>query len=568
MHRSSQTLPGQRKRRSVPVRILRIFLFMILGLVILITGLLGYVWIVSRVTPPVPLHVESRSWQRKDAGDNLYVIGSNWFRKSETGLYELYVEGEPYERGEVIGKLSKELIQSQEKVFNEQIHLLIPSRFYLGTLEVFVGWFNRNLEDDVPEEYKEEILGISESASHDYDNIAPPYQRLLNYHAAHDIGHALQNLSLVGCTSFATWGEKSEDSSLIIGRNFDFYVGDQFAQNKIIAFYSPSQGHKFMMVTWGGMTGVLSGMNNDGLTVTINAAKSEIVAASATPVSIVAREVLQYASTIDEAYAIIQKRKMFVAESFLIGSARDHKAAIIEKSTDAQDLYESSSDYIICTNHFQGKELGNTPLNQEHIKTSASMYRYQRVQELLDENGKNSVEKTAAILRNQKGLHDEDIGMGNEKSINQLIAHHSIIFQPEKQLVWISTGNWQLGKYVCYDLNKIFSMKLTANHEIYDTALTIPADTFLSTSAFASFLKFSKYRFPFLDKHEAAPPDSLIQWNPNSYLAWLLAGNQEFDAHEFNRAEHYYKNALTKEIATLQERDYIEKQITRCKEKK
>ena len=59
-------------------------------------------------------------------------------------------------------------------------------------------------------------------------------------------------------------------------RNFDFYVGDAFCRDKIIAFYRPSQGFKFMMITFGGMTGVLSGMNDQGLTVTINAAKSDI----------------------------------------------------------------------------------------------------------------------------------------------------------------------------------------------------------------------------------------------------------------------------------------------------
>ena len=233
------------------------------------------------------------------------------------------------------------------------------------------------MQDNVIEEYQLEILGVSYSASHEFDKVAPPYQRILNYHAAHDIGHALQNMSLVGCTAFATWGTASEDSTLIIGRNFDFYVGDDFARDKLIAFYNPTSGHKFMMVTFGGMTGVLSGMNDQGLTVTINAAKSDVPSASATPVTLVTREILQYASTIAEAYDIVAKRKMFVSESFLIGSAKEGKAALIEKSPEAIDLVEANGNAIMSTNHFLGDELGMTQLNQIHVKTSASNYRYQ-----------------------------------------------------------------------------------------------------------------------------------------------------------------------------------------------
>ena len=88
------------------------------------------------------------------------------------------------------------------------------------------------------------------SASDKYDYIGNNYQRILNYHAAHDIGHALQNLALVGCTSFGTWGSRSADGTMIIGRNFDFYVGDHFAENKIVSFENPADGFKFMYVTW------------------------------------------------------------------------------------------------------------------------------------------------------------------------------------------------------------------------------------------------------------------------------------------------------------------------------
>jgi hypothetical protein len=311
-----------------------------------------------------------------------------------------------------------------------------------------------------------------------------------------------------------------------------------------------------MMLTFGGMTGVLSGMNDQGLTITLNAAKSEIPSSSATPVSILAREILQYASTIEEAYAIAGKRKTFVAESFLIGSAKDKRAAIIEKTPDVLDIFESGNNYIIATNHFQSKTLGATQLNQEHMKTSASVYRHDRVKQLLDSNSRNTVLKTASILRDQKGLDNADIGMGNEKAVNQLIAHHAIIFQPEKQKVWVSTAPWQLGKFVCYDLNKIFTSNPTENKELNEADLTVAADPFVNTKEYQDILKFNSYRFPFQPRKDFSP-DSLISWNPNSYLSYMLAGDEYLKNENYQRAIQVYEVGLKKEVATEHERKHM-----------
>lgn len=547
-------------------KLLRVSLYVLGTIVLLIAALVIYLRSVAIIHPPEVSSVNHDQTDRKEISKGFYTLDKSWFRKSESGLFELYVEGNPYEIGLINGKLTKELVQHQETVFNEQIQQLVPSRFYLNFLKYFVGWFNRDLEENVTEEYRQEIYGVSQAASHDFDYIASPYQRILNYHAAHDIGHALQNMALVGCTSFAVWGDQAEDSVLTIGRNFDFFVGDKFAEDKIIAFYNPTAGHKFMMVTWGGMTGVLSGMNDQGLTVTINAAKSEIPSGSATPVSLVAREILQYASTIDEAYAIASKRKMFVAESFLIGSAKNKRAAIIEKNPSGISLYNSESSQIISTNHFQSESLGNTELNREHIKTSASPYRYKRVEELLSQKKKFSISDIADILRNQQGLNNKDIGLGNEKAINQLVAHHSIIFQPEKQLVWISTSPWQLGKYVCYDLNKIFNEVLTSDHEIYDSLKTIQSDSFLATKEYKDYSKFSRYRFPF-EPRKDMNPDSIVKWNPNSYHAYMLAGDFYFDKKDFTNASKAYEEGLKKEIATEQERQHMIQNLETSKSK-
>ena len=268
---------------------------------------------------------------------------------------------------------------------------------------------------------------------------------------------------------------------MITGRNFDFYVSDKFAENKIIMFINPEKGHKFMMVTWAGMIGAVSGMNEKGLSVTINAAKSEMPLEAKTPISILAREILQYASNIDEAYTIAKKREIFVSESLMISSSSNNKTAIIEKTPERISIFEPVDNYTICSNHFQSDAFFNDSINLKNIAESSSMYRFKRVRELLDKYQKISVNNTAEILRDQKGLKDLNIGMGNEKAINQLIAHHSVIFMPDKKLVWVSVGPFQLGEYVCYNLGKIFSTysNLSKNIEIYETAMSIPADSFL-----------------------------------------------------------------------------------------
>jgi isopenicillin-N N-acyltransferase-like protein len=550
-----------KKPRSAGRKILRGLLYFLGAILVLLVTGITYLVIISKVDPPEVEDQRSLQLSRRDLGNGLYTINDSWFRKSKTGLYELYVEGRPFEMGVINGKLTRELVVRQEDHFTEQINKMIPSTFYQHFLKYVIGWFNRKLDKNVSEEYKDEIYGVSASASDDYEYIGSKYQRILNYHAAHDIGHALQSMALVGCTSFGTWNDQSEDSTMIIGRNFDFYVGDKFAEDKIVAFYNPEKGYKLMTVTWGGFVGAVSGMNEKGITITINAAKTDLPTGSATPVSLVAREILQYAKNIDEAIAITRKRKMFVSESFLVGSAADNKAIVIEKTPDSLGIYNPNQNYIVCANHFQSKGLAGLQSNEQQLKESASPYRYKRLMQLLDQNGKNTVEKTVNILRDRKGIDNADIGMGNEKAINQLIAHHSIVFEPKKLIVWVSTSPWQLGQYIAYDLNKVFALKgKTNNDEIMEADLTIPADSFLTTRAFHDFEKYRNYK-QLVAADGLVNTDSLIASNPNLYHTYVLAGDYSFGHKRYEKARAYYQTALTKVIATKAEEDHIRAQL-------
>lgn len=553
--------------------------FLYLGLVTIDIVVILFIWFICSITiqPPHPKQSAIVNLQRKEVATDFYTLQQNWIKKSETGLWEIYAEGNGFERGVIEGKLNKELAEKQEIAFVNQIKKMIPSQGMLHYLKFFISFFNRNLDQYIPEEYKEEIYGESLYASDQFDFIAPKYYRMLNYHAAHDIGHALQDKNMtVGCTAFGVWGNKSSDTSLLIGRNFDFYVGDEFAEDKLINFINPSSGYKLMMISWAGMIGTVSGMNEKGLTVTINASKSEIPTSAATPISIVAREILQYAKNINEALAIAQKRKTFVSESILIGSQADGRTATIEKTPYKTELYDPvNANQIICANHYQGKAFLNDAINQENIKKSSSEYRRKHLLKLIAEQPALDVNTAASILRNQQGMDGKDIGMGNEKALNQLIAHHSVIFKPAKLQVWVSTNPFQLGPYICYDLNRVFKIApgLTEKKEIYEKELTVAADPFLFSQQYKKFnaYKQMKEAFKYAHTHNVKflAGDNLIKkfinCNPEYFETYVILGQYYKDQHQPEMALSYFSKALTKEITTVQDKEGVEKNIKEIK---
>lgn len=551
-------------------KILKWFLIVVAVLLVLLTALTIYIYNISDATPPEISNENQREPADVNVTDSIHTLGDNWISKNEYGLYEMYISGAPYERGRKAGKLSQSLIQSQEIAFTDQIRTMIPSSKYLKFLKYVIGFVNRDLSDHVKDEYKEEIYGISKSASTDsFQWVGTNYSRMLNYHAAHDVGHALQNMMLVGCTSFGAWGDQTADGSMILGRNFDFWVGDAFAANKIVEFVAPSTGHNFAYITWGGFTGVVSGMNDKGLTVTINAAPSDIPWGAATPVSLVAREILQYAQNIREAIEIASSRKMFVSESFLVGSAQDKKAVLIEKTPNKMDIVYPSDNVITSTNHFQGIELGALSRNMEAKEKSASVYRQKRLEQLMQEHTPLDPERVATILRDQHGLNYTDIGLGNEKAVNQLIAHHSIIMQPDSLRFWVSSNPWQLGAYVCYDLKKVFTAHaLPVKGSVAHNDLNIAADTFLNSPAYTGYqyFRFVKSHFMYDYNHTFTfNTDSFMFSNPAYYDTYRILGDYYSNQGNTTKAEEMYQLALKKEIATEHERAAIIKKLKKVK---
>lgn len=554
---------GNRKRKK-----LLIWIGGIAGTIVILVFLFK---LVTRTPLPVKGELARKPVpERVEAGDNAWTCEDSWLKQNSYGLYEMYLSGSDFELGVKNGVLAKELIQYQEEVFVEKLREMVPSGFYINFLKQVIVLMNRNLDRYIPLEYQREIHGVALQASESFDFIGPAYPRILSYHAAHDLGHALQNMNLVACTAMGVKGRRAADGELLVGRNFDFSMGDKFARDKIVAFYNPDKGHKFAFITWGGMIGAVSGMNDQGLVVTINAAKSGLPGSSKTPVSILARQILQYAGNIEEAFEIASSSETFVSESFLVSSARDNRTVVIEKAPEKMALFDPpQSDCLVLTNHFQSNTFRDSELTLKNKAEGASLYRWERTRELLEERDQHDEQSFARILRDQDGMGGENIGMGNEKAVNQLIAHHSLIFKPAELKMWVSANPYQLGAYLCYDLNRVFSDSTRVSDRIWEEKETIEADPFLDSDEYRAFRTYvAKTRNlkiligqKEVEKISQPEIEDYLQLNPGLYYPWYIAGEVSRLKGDLNRARKLYEESLSREIPRLVDREQVEEAL-------
>ena len=147
--------------------------------------------------------------QLLDSAGDVRRCGTGTLLRNDHGLWELRLQGDPLELGLYQGALEGDLYRHQENIFFDKIKDLVPKPGKQRLLIKFLGWFNRNMYKHVTNEYLAEIEGLSRYDGHTYDHVAPAYMRALYLHGAHDIGHAVQQMALVECSSFAAWGESS-----------------------------------------------------------------------------------------------------------------------------------------------------------------------------------------------------------------------------------------------------------------------------------------------------------------------------------------------------------------------
>ena len=214
--------------------------------------------------------------------DSLRQYGDNYLRHSQSGLWELKIKRECLsKRRSDRQTIARPALLSGESLCRPDTrnHSFgkLPLSFSGSSSYCSTGNWGKN----VVEEFRDEIYGTRFRAHTSMTLSAllrtpvelPFGTRSGTRHAGLYVGR-VQFIRHLG-------GHKAQ-TSLLIGRNFDFYVGDAFAQ-KTNWFLFMNRNKAISSLPWMARHDRwLSGMNETGLTVTINAAKSAVPTGSAT----------------------------------------------------------------------------------------------------------------------------------------------------------------------------------------------------------------------------------------------------------------------------------------------
>jgi len=124
------------------------------------------------------------------------------------------------------------------------------------------------------------------------------------------------------CSNFACWGKWTPDGRLLHGRNLDWNISDDAQDDAALFVWRPKGGIPFMMVGWAGGIGSVSGMNAQGITMGEMTLPSPDVTFDGLPLFLIMRRVLEKATNLDEAVAIMDKGPRTTGWNFIIGDAK------------------------------------------------------------------------------------------------------------------------------------------------------------------------------------------------------------------------------------------------------
>ena len=458
------------------------------------------------------------------------IIYNKAYLEIKDNTYLLHLKGSHREMGYQYGKLLGYKFNNTLQAFESLFPKIPMGSFGRWLLNRYVYYKAGKIEKYVPADYVEEMKGMADSFA-DYD---PDYRILLFFHILHDLGHNFAS------SAFAVSEGATPDGKLLIGRNADLGNEGTFDNLKTIIFYEPDKGNSFVSICWPGMVGVISGMNDKGIVVSVMSSRSTDVSMEGMPISFLLKKILQYSSTIDEAIKIISETPRMSSSSIIVGDGKTNEAVVVEASAKKTAVRKSERGIIFQTNHYVSKIYKDDPKNIAARDKGNSMPRFMRLEKLIVENyGKITKEKVIEFLRDHKDINNRRLPYREKAGINRIDTSYSILFSPSELKFYLAKPPGAYGRFMAFD----FKGRIDG--------ADYPEDQYIKTDAFKNELLSEDALQEAEDfVKEGYLPEAVdqlkraITFHPDNYFAYKMLGELYINIGLYKEAEAAFKKVL------------------------
>ncbi|MBI3087352.1 MAG: hypothetical protein HYY91_00475 [Candidatus Omnitrophica bacterium] len=239
----------------------------------------------------------------------------------------VYLEGSPYELGRRHGELL------QEPVRRTVGRLLGYFRSYLKiplVRSLAVNWWLdgswAQARPFLPDDYREELRGLA-------DGSGVPLKELERLHSIPDRTYA--------CSGLAVWGKATTDGRLIHTRNLDWTIQADLQRHAAVFVVRPAGKRAFVSASWAGFIGVLTGINERGLSIGQIGAETEGLSYRGLPMVFLMRRVLEDGDNLDEAVQIITDSPRTVGVNYVIADATARRGIAVETTRSFVAVFEA-----------------------------------------------------------------------------------------------------------------------------------------------------------------------------------------------------------------------------------
>lgn len=440
----SETPPAKPRRRW------RIFLglFVLLGVVFQ-----GCFWSMTR--PPVPDVVVPSVGVPVMVGDRAVLGGSSLERRD--GYWFMVHTGDAVTMGAEHARLGGFLTQRAEDIMQADFQRRLPAPMRL-ILPPILMWQFRHLGHAIPIEQQEELYGFGMTYADRTPFPLNAYQRGIYYHGLHDmvqnlVGNPWVDPGIAGaCTGFGASGSGTTNGHTIVGRNFDFEVVPIFDSEKVVHLYARDGAIPVMSVSWMGMTGVLTGMNADGIWIALNAAASEGTNKKGPPVSNWVRQILEQARSIDDVERMLNEAAPVVTDIYVVADGKTGEVVAFERGQTRVGRRELREDgKLAVANHLLSDTFAGDDKDASMREYTTTLARHLRMQELVDA-APLSVDRGIAILRDRSGPGGQELAPGNRNAIDAFIATHSVVGDMTDRVLYVATAPHTQGAVRAIDM--------------------------------------------------------------------------------------------------------------------